>query len=176
MKPIIKLYLKIFLLTAITYFIFKTLSSLADDSELIKWKNITTSLFFGIFMSIILVSSQWNKLKKAGVKNITDNNIGVNQIRTIESKLNKNELIHKLKLDPTIGKMNIMEIENGFLFKTGMSMKSYGEEIKIILISNKDSNFEYQVSSSPKLKTTIIDYGKNLENINKIQSVIKRIA
>jgi hypothetical protein len=55
-------------------------------------------------------------------------------------------------------------------------MKSWGEEIKIILKSNKENNFEYQLSSSPKLKTTIVDYGKNLENINKIESVIKNIA
>ena len=68
------------------------------------------------------------------------------------------------------------EIENGVLLKTGMTMKSWGEEIKIILKSNKENNFEYQLSSSPKLKTTIVDYGKNLENINKIESVIKNIA
>jgi hypothetical protein len=44
------------------------------------------------------------------------------------------------------------------------------------LKSNKENNFEYQLSSIPKLKTTIVDYGKNLENINKIESVIKNIA
>jgi hypothetical protein len=176
MKAILKLYLKTFLLTVIPYFILKTLFGLADDSELIIWKNMSASLFLGIFMSLILVSFHWYKLKKDGIENFTDDNVGVNQTRIIETNLNKKELIHKLKLNPTIGKMKMTEMENGVVFKTGMTMKSWGEEIKIILISNKESNFEYQVTSSPKLKITIVDYGKNLENINKIENVIKKIA
>jgi len=130
------------------------------------------SLLIGAFMSMILVSFHWYNLKKEGVK-ITDDNVGVNQTRTIETKLDKNELIHKLKLDPTTGKMKMAEIENGVLLKTGISIKSWGEEIKIILTSNKESIFKYQVSSRPRLKTTIVDYGKSIENINKIESVIK---
>ncbi|WP_396171690.1 hypothetical protein [Flavobacterium sp.] len=176
MKAITKLYIKTFLLTAIPYFSLMTLFGFDEISKTIILKNITASLFFGIFMSLILVSFHWYKLKKDGVKNITDENIGVNQTKKIETKLNKEQLIQKLKLDPTIRKMKMTEIENGVLLKTGMTMKSWGEEIKIILKSNKENNFEYQLSSSPKLKTTIVDYGKNLENINKIESVIKNIA
>jgi hypothetical protein len=125
------------LLTAIPYFILMTLFGLADDSGSIIWENMTASLFFGISMSLILVSFHWFKLKKYGIENITDDNVGVNQTRIIETKLNKNELIQKLKLDTTIGKMKMTEMENGVLFKTGMTMKSWGEVIKIILISNK---------------------------------------
>jgi hypothetical protein len=55
-------------------------------------------------------------------------------------------------------------------------MKSWGEEIKIILKSKTKSEFEYMISSSPKLKTTLVDYGKNLENINRIENAIKNIA
>lgn len=172
MKAIIKLYLKAFLLITINYFTLIMLFGSADDFELILWEKITMSLLIGAFMSIILVSFHWYNLKKDLVK-ITDDNVGVNQTRTIETKLDKNELIDKLKLDPTTGKMKMTDIENGVLLKTGMSTKSWGEEIKIILTSNKNSIFKYQVSSSPKLITTIVDYGKSIENINKIESVIK---
>ena len=176
MKAITKLYIKTFLLTAIPYFALMTLFGFDEISKTFIFKNITASLFFGILMSLILVSFHWYKLKNVGVENITDDNIGVNQTKIIETELSKNEIIQKLKLDPTIGKMNMSEMENGVLLKTGMTMKSWGEEIKIILKSNKENNFEYQLLSSPKLKTTIVDYGKNLENINKIESVIKNIA
>jgi hypothetical protein len=176
MKAIIKLYFKTFLLTSIPYFALMTLFSLDENNEIFVLKNISASLFFGMFMSLALVSFHWYKLKKDGVEIITDENIGVNQSRIIQTKLNKTELIHKLKLDPKIGKMKMMEMENGVLLKTGMTMQSWGEEIKIILKSNKENNFEYQISSAPKLKTTIVDYGKNLENVNKIESVIKNIA
>jgi len=161
---------------AIPYFSLMTIFGFDEISKTVILKNITTSLFFGIFMSLSLVSFHWYNLKKDGVENITDENIGVKQTKKIETKLNKKELIQKLKLDPTIGKMKMTEIENGILIKTGMTMKSWGEEIKIILKSSKENNFEYQLSSIPKLKTTIVDYGKNLENINKIESIIKNIA
>jgi hypothetical protein len=176
MKPIIKLYFKTFLITAITYFIIMAGFDLAHGSELTFWKYIPKSSFVGLFVSLILVSIHWYELKKHGFKNITDDIVGVNQTKTIESELNIDELIKKLKLDTSIEKMKMKEIENGVLFKTGMTMKSWGEEIKIILKSNKKNNFEYQISSRPKLNTTLIDFGKNLENINKIESLIINIA
>jgi hypothetical protein len=44
------------------------------------------------------------------------------------------------------------------------------------LKSENKTGFQIHISSSPKLKTTLVDYGKNLENINRIESVIKNIA
>tara|TARA_B110000967_G_scaffold192680_1_gene219530 strand:- start:3469 stop:3978 length:510 start_codon:yes stop_codon:yes gene_type:complete len=125
---------------------------------------------------VSLVSFHKHSLKKNGVQEITDKNLGVNQKRYVKSELNKSELIKKLKTDPIIGKMKMMEIENGILLKTGMTWKSWGEKIKIILQTKQGSNFDYQISSSPKLKTTLVDYGKNLENVNRIKNVIKNIS
>ncbi|MFD2907110.1 hypothetical protein ACFSX9_00030 [Flavobacterium ardleyense] len=176
MKSIIKLYLKLFLQTAIIYFLIMALFDLALGNQLTLWNYVPKSLFVGVFVSLILVSIHVNKLKKNGIKNISDANVGVNQTRIISSELNKSELIQKLKSDSTIGKMEMREIENGVLFQTGMTMKSWGEEIKIILKFNKNSNFEYQVSSRPKLKTTLVDYGKNLENVNSIENLMKNIS
>lgn len=176
MKAITKLYLRTFLFTAIPFFLLTTFFNSGDINKKIVLFNITASLILGISMSLILVSLHWYLLKKNGVENITDENIGVHQTKTIETKLSKNELIQKLKLNPVIRKMKMTELENGVLLKTGMTIKSWGEEIRIILMSNKENTFEYQISSSPKLKTTIVDYGKNLENINKIERVIQNIT
>tara|TARA_R110002074_G_scaffold166808_1_gene327665 strand:- start:90 stop:473 length:384 start_codon:yes stop_codon:yes gene_type:complete len=127
-------------------------------------------------MSLILVSFHRYRLKKNGIQEITNDNVGVNQSRNLKTGLNKTDLINKLKTDPIIGKMKMTEIENGILLKSGMTWKSWGEEIKIILKSENITDFEYQISSNPKLKTTLVDYGKNLENINRIESAIKNIA
>lgn len=70
----------------------------------------------------------------------------------------------------------MMEVENGVLLTTGVSWKSWGEEIKILLKDYKETVFEYQILSSPKLKITLIDYGKNLENINRIESIMTNMA
>jgi hypothetical protein len=176
MKPITKLYLKTFLLTGITYGVIMLGFDLADGNGFRLWKFLFMTIFFGATMSLILVSFHKYRLKKNGVQEITNDNVGVNQTRNLKSKLNKIDIIEKLKTDPIMGKMKMTEIENGISLKTGMTMKSWGEEIKIILKSKTENEFEYMVSSSPKLKTTLVDYGKNLENINRIENVIKNIA
>ncbi|MEP2057943.1 MAG: hypothetical protein ABJJ05_09065 [Maribacter litoralis] len=176
MKPITKLYLKTFLFTGIPYGLIMLGFDLADGDGFRLWKFLFMTVFFGATMSLILVSFHKYRLKKNGVQEITNNNVGVNQTRNLKSKLNKKDLIKKLKTDPIIGKMKMTETENGITLKTGMTLQSWGEEIKIILKSNQENNFEYLISSRPKLKTTLVDYGKNLENINRIENVIKNIA
>lgn len=147
------------------------------DGEAFKlWKFLFLTFFFGITMSLILVSFHKYRLKKNGIQELTDENLGVTQTKEIKTKLGRAELIKKLKTDPIIGKMKMTETENGIALKTGMTWKSWGEEIKIVLKSESDSDFEYQISSSPKLKTTIVDYGKNLQNLKRIENVIKNIA
>ncbi|MDH7448192.1 hypothetical protein [Aquimarina sp. 2201CG14-23] len=176
MKPITKLYLKTFLLTGIPYGLIMLGFDLANGEGFSLWKYLFLSFFFGITMSLILVSFHRHRLKKNGIQEISNDTIGVNQSINLKSGLNKTDLIKKLKNDPIIGKMKMTETENGILLKSGVTWKSWGEEIKIMLKSEKESDFEYIVSSSPKLKTMLIDYGKNLENINRIENVIKNIT
>lgn len=140
------------------------------------WKFLFLTFFFGIGMSLILVTLHKHGLKKLGIQEFTDENLGVRQTKSIKTNLGKTELFNKLKSDPVIRTMKMIETENGITLKTGMTWKSFGEEIKIIHKSENNSNFEYQISSNPKLKYTIVDYGKNLQNLNSIENVIKNIS
>jgi hypothetical protein len=175
MKPITKLYFKTFLLTGIPFGLIMLGIDLAHGDRIILWKYLFMTFFFGITMSLILVSFHRYRLKKNGIQEITNDIVGVNQSRILKTCLNKTDLINKLKNDPIIGKMKMTEIKNGILLKSGVTWKSWGEEIKIILKTDNETEFEYQISSNPKLKTTIVDFGKNLENINRIENVIKTI-
>ncbi|QAA82294.1 hypothetical protein EI546_11440 [Aequorivita sp. H23M31] len=132
------------------------------------------TFLFGITMSLILVSFHRYRLKKNGIQKITAENVGVNQRRSLKSKSSKSQLIKKP--DPIIGKMKMTETENGILLKTGMTWKSWVEEIKIIQQANEEYDFDYQITSRPNLITTLVDYAKNLENVDKIEKVIKNIA
>jgi maltodextrin utilization protein YvdJ len=176
MKPLTKLYLKIFLFTGIPYGLIMMGIDLMDGNGFNLWKFLFLAFFFGITMSLILVSFHKYSLKKNGIQELMDENLGVIQTKVIKTKLSKTELINKLKSDPIVGKMKMRESENGIVLKTGISWKSWGEEIVIDLKSKNGSDFEYQVSSSPKQKTTLLDFGKNLKNLNRIESVIKNIA
>lgn len=176
MKPITKLYLKTFLLTGIAYGLLMTGMDIAFGNGFKLWKFLFFTFFYGITMSLLLVSYHKYRLQKNGIQEFTNKNLSVNQTRNLKSELNKTELIEKLKTDPIIGKLKMTEIENGILIMTGMTWKSWGEEIKILLKSNQETDFEYQVTSSPKWKTILIDFGKNLENVNRIEDAIKNIA
>ena len=176
MKPLTKLYLKTFLWTGIPYGLIMIGFDLLDGDGFKLRKFLFLTFFFGITMSLILVSFHKYRLRKNGIQELTDENLGVTQTKEVKTKLTKTELIDKLKIDPIIGKMKMTETENGVTLKTGMTWKSWGEEIIIALKSETDADFEYQISSSPKLKTTFIDYGKNLQNINRIEDLIENIA
>jgi hypothetical protein len=173
MKPITKLYLKTFFWTGIPYGLIMLGIDLTIGNGFILEKLLFMIFFFGGFMSLILVTYNRYRLKKIGVEEISDVNLNVRQNKILKSDLNKSELVEKLKTDPLIRKMQMKEIENGIILKTGMTWKSWGEEIRIIQQSNGESDFEYLISSTPKLKTTLVDYGKNLENVNLIEKIIK---
>ena len=56
--------------------------------------------------------------------------------------------------------------------KTGFSLKSFGEKVEIKI--NPKTN-EVLISSKPSVPTTLFDYGKNLENVQKILNYLKKI-
>ena len=149
---------------------------LVDGVDINVGKFIFLSFFFGLAMSLIMGTLHRKRLKNVTGQELNDQNLSVNQHRNIKSKLDKSELLEKLKKDPVISKMNLQEVENGILLKTGITWMSWGEEIKIIQQSDQENDFEYQISSRPKMKTTLVDYGKNLENVTLIENTIKNFA
>lgn len=173
MNPIAKLYLKTFLLTGLPFGLLTQGFDLVGGGEFSLWKFLFMTFFFGLTMSLILVSFHRYRLKKSGIQELTNQNVGVNQTRIVKSTLTKAELIQKLENDPVFGNINRKETETGIFFNTAMTWKSWGEKIEIRLKPHQEIGFEYHISSKPKLKTTLVDYGKNLENVDWIENMIK---
>ncbi len=176
MKPITKLYIKTFLWMGVPYGLLMAAFNLAVGNEFILWELLFHIVFFGLFMSLFTVGYQKRRLKKMGIKEFTDDTLARKQTKIFKTDLNLTQLIDKLKTNEKISGMKMSEIENGILLKNGMSFYSWGEEIRIILKSENDSEFEYQVSSTPSFKLTMVDYGKNLGNIKLIENVANSIA
>ena len=172
MKPLNKLYLKTFLLTGIPYGLMMLAIYLAFGDPVTVWKFFAWIIFFGGLMSITLVTFHKNRLLKMGISDLTDENLAVSHTKHITSNLNLKEIIEKFKTDPIIGKMKLKEIENGILLSTRMTWMSYGEKIKILLTAIHGDDMEYQVSSTPLMKTILVDYGKNLENVKRIEGIL----
>ena len=74
----------------------------------------------------------------------------------------------KIQLKRKDIKLGIIEIE------TGRSWRSFGEKIGIALHKSQDGKLCVTVSSRPKVFTTVIDFSKNFENVQRIILVMKK--
>lgn len=165
MMPSTKLFLLSFLLTASAYALILIIYDLISGNESSFWEYLIMPFISGLFMALMIVSFQKSKLKN-------DGDLAITETKIVKSTLTIEALLKRLKTDSKLGKMKVKEIENGVLLVSGITWKSWGENIQITLETDEDFEFVYHLSSSPRLKTTLIDYGKNLENINRIEKVL----
>ncbi|HDH05347.1 MAG TPA: hypothetical protein ENH01_06495 [Nitrospirae bacterium] len=57
--------------------------------------------------------------------------------------------------------------------KTSINWKTWGDTISLEIKRIDDTQTHVKTSSRPSMSTTIVDYGKNLENVEKILSFLK---
>lgn len=134
---------------------------------------LVSGILFGAVVIIIMMIVQKLHLRKTG-------NAGkkVQLINQAEFKLEgtKEQVIELCRnsLD-SIKNSSVLEInrEAGLIrAKAGMTWYTWGDEITFQIESIGDHNYSVSVTSRPMVKTTLIDYGKNLDNIQKIKSYL----
>lgn len=55
---------------------------------------------------------------------------------------------------------------NGIIYaKGGVTWKTFGDHIEFNLVKIDDNRTEVEFSSSPAIRSTLVDYGKNLQNV-----------
>jgi len=176
MKPFTKHFIKIFLITGITFGIIMILFDLYSGREIKIWKVLFNVLFFGFWMASFFAYFTKRTLKKKGITKLTNEILSVKQNAEIQSNLSKEEIFEKLKNDSIFSKMKISKSKKGIFIKSNITLQSWGENIEII---HKDSRVElntFLISSKPKLRTTLVDMGKNKENVDRIVKLIKNVA
>ena len=176
MKPFTKHFIKIFLQTGITFGIIMTLFDFYNGREIKIWKVLFNVLFFGFWMASFFTYFTKRTHKKKGITKLTNEILSVNQLTEIISDLSIKELIEKLKNDTIFKAMNMKEIDNGIIIKSGISLKSWGEKIQITETKNDKEKRTLIISSKPKLKTTLVDFGQNKENIDRVVKLIKNVC
>jgi hypothetical protein len=126
-------------------------------------------LLFGSIMASLTYLADKN-INKRGVFNLS------NQVNTVQS------LIISLPFDVVdtaledavlcVPNAKITTFNYGYVkAKTGFTWKSFGEEI-IVVLEKSDASTIIKINSKPLVKTTIVDYGKNSENVQKIHTFI----
>jgi hypothetical protein len=57
--------------------------------------------------------------------------------------------------------------------KGGITWKTFGDKIEFNLNKINEAHTEVELSSRPVLRTTLVDYGKNLQNVQIIEEFLK---
>jgi Zn-dependent protease with chaperone function len=120
--------------------------------------------FFGIGMMLISVWSE-KRLNSLGFTTINMNPIQQREIYIDQPVPEATKLCRDALL--TIPKLRILSVDvaSGFISaKVGMTWLSWGESVTLKLLSHSNGSFVY-IRSAPKLRFTIIDSGKGVENV-----------
>lgn len=172
MKAITIQFLKSFAVLGISYALIMFLMEPLIGNEFDLYKIIKTSIFFGLAMSIVFIALQVYRLNQMGVTELSKENISVVQKRIFLSNLTKAKVVERINIDPVCSKMKIRKTDTGLKLSTRMSMKSWGENIYVDITPDEDNKIKISVISKPKIKTTIVDLGKNLENVNLLSKIL----
>lgn len=176
MTPTSKLFLRTFFITGIAYTGILTAFELTSGEDLQPWKMAIRGIGFGLPMAIIAAYSYKKSLKDREGNTLSDNDLEVIQVKRFTSQITPNDLTERIRKDTRFGNMKITETDKGIWLRSGMTWKSWGEDIRINMVSEADGKFEYEVCSKPKVVTTIVDYGKNAENIRRIETLMKEFG
>ncbi len=171
----------LFLISLLTSFIlFSTLSilmlTLRPFSDLTAVFRISIPFGFlcGSLFTVIVFSIQWFYLRKAGLKK---NGISVVNSIEIEVEGDKEDIFALcLRSISNIKKCDIGQLNKDkgtFTVNVRTNWRTWGDVIQFEIKQNNINICLVKITSRPKMGTTLIDFGKNLENIIKITNFLK---
>jgi len=137
---------------------------------------LVSGVVFGILMSIIVSSAHIKAVRRIAPE-ISEETIGVKHTRSITLPLRYDEAFDLcIKSLSTIKKCSIKKedraqglIEAG----TGITWKTWGDIISFRLRRKDKTVTQVEVSNRPAMCTTVVDYGRNLENVENIISFLR---
>ena len=170
MKPVNRLYLRMFLISGLSFASGMAIFDFVWGSgpELLRF--LFHFLFFGGCMALLLVGLHRWQLKKQGMPN-TDA-LSVVQAREVKTSHSRDEVAGLLKLDPAFRHMSITSDGDALKLTTGTTWRSWGEIILLNFRQDRNDGCVVEIRSKPWLGTTVVDYGKNKENVERIAELI----
>ncbi len=168
MRKMNRFYLKLFLIYGLTFGLLMTLWDYLDEGKVDIIKLIFMTVFFGGFMSWTTIKNlKKTKTNQNHKAELTEEDFKATQIKYIAKILTLDGAFEKLKKYDINNswrlKINNSRIEG----KTKASWISWGEKIVISFLNDK-----IEIISKPRLKTQMIDTGKNRQNVKQIALIL----
>lgn len=131
---------------------------------------------YGLFMATVFTVAT-KLIDKSKHSSATEKLLGVHQVETgvLNLSYDQSIVLCIAALENLDGcKVSFVDKDAGIVRGiTKWSWESFGESILITLSENGENKSNITISSKPILKTTQVDYGKNMENIRKIRCSLK---
>ena len=138
---------------------------------------IVSGLLYGFMMTLFAGIYHKKSIKRKGF-DLSEDMLRVHQNRNLSLSLPYetafNDCIRALE---SLERSNVKTADSstGKIEATvGWSWKSWGEKIAIDISKSKENQTEIAISSRPALRTTIVDYGKNFENVENISIFLRQ--
>jgi hypothetical protein len=192
MKQLALLLLKIFIFTAVPFILLMSVSwvillgvflpdRVSGGFHIGVWNllniPVRMGLFYGISMAIILGLHHYFSVQKAAQGKPFD--LSPVQRRELvlqsNSKNTFDNCILALRKFP-VKTINTNSAKSYIKARVGRSWKSWGDDIRIDLIPLGDTDTKVEITCRPKVKTALVDYGKNYENAEKLSLLISEIS
>lgn len=156
------IYLKLFLAAAIPYALF----------AILVMNSLTGGLLFGAFLGLMM-SALFGTLQHLSFRGKkADASRDVNQSLTIEIDASYQDAFdlcldsHRELLRATILSYSR---ETGIIeLRTGRNWTTYGERLTLTVRHLPPRTAQITITSQPRVKTTMVDFGRNLQNVNHI--------
>ena len=168
MRKINRIYLKLFLIYGLTFGLLMTLWDYLDEGEIDIIKLLFMTVFFGGFMSWTTIKSlKKTKIKANGKNELTEEDFKATQVKYIPKIITLDSAFERLKKYDIENSWHLKINNSRIEGKTKISWISWGEKILISFLNDK-----IEIMSKPRLKTQMIDTGKNRQNIELISHIL----
>ena len=179
MNELMKLYLRLFVFCFIFFALyFGILGFLTYDDSFLGLKiNLYKSATGGAIFSILFGSAhifcvrRWSFLK-------SDRPLGVRHTRELEILLPYDGAFELcVQSVSSIKKCRILEedqVRGTILAKIGLTWKTGGQLVSFGLRKIDDDKTHVEVSSKPTMRTGLVDFGENLNNVERLTEFLKQ--
>lgn len=133
---------------------------------------VSAGLFFGVFMGLAITALHWWRVKQAGFDPATVSaNVDVRERVCLPLPLDQAlELCRSaVRRVPGATDIRVNAAAATVEARVGMTLMSQGQRIEC-RVAPAGGTAEVSIRSRPSLRTAIIDYGKNHENVHRIRT------
>jgi|GEM_PF-6176777 hypothetical protein len=107
----------------------------------------------------------------------TDLMLGVSKVDELQVAIPPDEAFDLFVAELATGKFSgDVQLERGsgsIVLRTKVTGKSFGEIVKVYINKSDSASSIVTISSKPLISTTLVDYGKNAENMEIIRAAIR---